>query len=581
MKRSSISAKSSALKAALYIRVSTHWQIDKDSLPVQREELINYSHYVLGITEYEVFEDAGYSGKNTDRPAYQQMMSRLRSGEFSHLVVWKIDRISRNLLDFAGMYAELKKLGITFVSKNEQFDTSNAMGEAMLKIILVFAELERNMTSERVTAVMLSRAKDGKWNGGKIPFGYDYDPDSKTFSINEAEARTVRLLYDLYDQSHSLIAVARRLNDMHILPRSGINWNPTTVSMILKSPFYIGQYRYNVAETDTTGKSCKRIGVHSESEWINVPDHHPAIIEADRQRSVIASLEHNRRSNKDAAKTYMRKHTHIFAGLLFCGCCGRQMQSTIDRPRADGYRPSIYLCSGKRRSDACTNKYISDLTVAPFVLNYIANIIKAQASFGKSTSIDTFEKKLLRGETFSCISHIGRDGLQEMYDMLRSGNLSGAVFSAPRQSDPDRADLPSEREILTTERAKKERALNRLQSLYLYSDEAFSERDFIIEKKTIQDAIETIDKRIAEIDKAAPMSFSLSDEDFMRKASVFILTDKLKDQRYVNFRSLLRTVEPATLKLFTNSVLQKVVVENGRITCIRFRNGLEHEFLYK
>ena len=83
------------------------------------------------------------------------MMKMIRSGLFSHVLVWKLDRISRNLLDFAAMYEELKRLNVTFVSKNEQFDTSTAMGEAMLKIILVFAELERKMTSERVTATML------------------------------------------------------------------------------------------------------------------------------------------------------------------------------------------------------------------------------------------------------------------------------------------------------------------------------------------------------------------------------------------------------------------------------------------
>lgn len=132
-------------------------QIDKDSLPLQKNDLINYAKYALNISEYEIFEDAGYSAKNTDRPRYQQMMARLRTGEFSHLIVWKIDRISRNLLDFAAMYDELKRLGVVFVSKNEQFDTSTAIGEAMLKIILIFAELERKMTSERVTAVMLSR----------------------------------------------------------------------------------------------------------------------------------------------------------------------------------------------------------------------------------------------------------------------------------------------------------------------------------------------------------------------------------------------------------------------------------------
>lgn len=139
-------------KVAIYIRVSTSFQVDKDSLPMQRSDLVSYAKLILDTENYEIFEDAGYSGKNTDRPAYQEMMSRVRNGEFTHILVWKIDRISRNLLDFANMYQELKDLNVTFVSKSEQFQTNTAMGEAMLKIILVFAELERNMTSERVTA---------------------------------------------------------------------------------------------------------------------------------------------------------------------------------------------------------------------------------------------------------------------------------------------------------------------------------------------------------------------------------------------------------------------------------------------
>lgn len=92
-----ISEKLAAKKAAIYIRVSTHWQIDKDSLKVQRRELTAYVEMLLGITDYVIFEDPGYSAKNTDRPDYQAMMDRIRTGEFTHLVVWKIDRISRNL----------------------------------------------------------------------------------------------------------------------------------------------------------------------------------------------------------------------------------------------------------------------------------------------------------------------------------------------------------------------------------------------------------------------------------------------------------------------------------------------------
>ena len=152
-------------RVAIYVRVSTLHQVDKDSLPMQKQDLLAYAKLMLGTEDCVIFEDAGYSGKNTDRPKFQEMMSQIRAGGFTHLLVWKIDRISRNLLDFATMYNELKDLGVIFVSKNEQFDTSTAMGEAMLKIILVFAELERKTTSERVSAIMTFTKRNAPWFG--------------------------------------------------------------------------------------------------------------------------------------------------------------------------------------------------------------------------------------------------------------------------------------------------------------------------------------------------------------------------------------------------------------------------------
>ena len=200
-------------RVAIYVRVSTLYQVDKDSLPMQKQDLLSYAKLILNTEDCVIFEDAGYSGKNTDRPKFQEMMSQIRTGTFTHLLVWKIDRISRNLLDFASMYAELKELGVTFVSKSEQFDTSTAMGEAMLKIILVFAELERNMTSERVTATMISRAHNRLWNGGRIPYGYNYDPQTREFSFNETEMPLVIMIHDMYEQQRSLVRVARELNE--------------------------------------------------------------------------------------------------------------------------------------------------------------------------------------------------------------------------------------------------------------------------------------------------------------------------------------------------------------------------------
>ena len=562
-------------KVAIYIRVSTQHQVGRVSLPVQREELINYSKYALNIDSYEIFEDAGYSAKNTDRPAYQQMITRVRSGEFSHILVWKIDRISRNLLDFASMYKELKELGVVFVSKNEQFDTSSAMGEAMLKIILVFAELERNMTSERVSAVMVSRANSGKWNGGKIPFGYHYDKTAKEFSIIESEAQIIRSIYDLYETNRSLTKVAKLLNERNILPRSGKAWNPTTVRTMLVNPFYAGIYRYNRHDENNP----KRFALKPESEWIIIEDHHPAIIDKARQDRIISVLQGKQRGQYGTYSTYQRKNIHIFAGMLQCGCCGSNMASTIDRPRNDGWRPSVYICTRRRRFNDCQNKYVSDVTLGPFVLNYIANMIRASKSFGKTTSIDTLQKKLLRGEIFADVDHIGSDGLQELYNHLRSGYGFAEYAPKPVAASESMAAI-DEKNVLLAEKRRLERALSRLKTLFLYGEDAMSEKDYIIEQRKLLDSLEEATARLEELEVSSAAT-SLSDDEFMAKASYFIMAQQLQDRRYVDYEKFIRKIDPQIVKDFLNSIIQNFCIKDGRIVSILFKNGIQHQFFYK
>ena len=563
------------LKAAIYIRVSTQYQVDRASLPVQREELINYAKYALDITDCVVFEDAGYSAKNTDRPDYQRMMARVRTGEFSHLLVWKIDRISRNLLDFAAMYAELKKLGIVFVSKNEQFDTSSAMGEAMLKIILVFAELERNMTSERVSAVMLSRANDGIWNGGKVPFGYAYDKDSKQFSIIEDEAQVVLHIYDLYESVKSLTTVAKSLNEKGVRSRTGKPWNPTTVRTMLTNPFYAGTYRYNYRD-----ESSKSFTVKDKDEWVLVLDHHPAIVTPERQEIIAVMLQSKQRGWAGAGMTYQRKNIHIFAGLLKCGCCGYTMIASPDRERSDGWRPSVYKCSRQRRFGDCDNKYVSDVTLGPFALNFIANLIRASNSFGKSTSIETLEKKLLRGDMFSQVDHIERPGLKELYTHLRSG-FDPLAFETRTVDAAESGAALQERDLLLSEKRRLERALNRLKSLFLYGEEAMAEKDYLVERKQLMDALEEKDARLEELEAEVASSITMSDEEFMAKASYFILSQQLQDKRFVDYEKFIRKIDPQIVKDFLNSVVTNFCIKNGLTASILFKNGLEVQFSYK
>ncbi len=563
------------LKAAIYIRVSTQYQVDRASLPVQREELINYAKYALDITDCVVFEDAGYSAKNTDRPDYQRMMARVRTGEFSHLLVWKIDRISRNLLDFAAMYAELKKLGVVFVSKNEQFDTSSAMGEAMLKIILVFAELERNMTSERVSAVMLSRANDGIWNGGKVPFGYAYDKDSKQFSIIEDEAQVVLHIYDLYESVKSLTTVAKSLNEKGVRSRTGKPWNPTTVRTMLTNPFYAGTYRYNYRD-----ESSKSFTVKDKDEWVLVLDHHPAIVTPERQEIIAVMLQSKQRGWAGAGMTYQRKNIHIFAGLLKCGCCGYTMIASPDRERSDGWRPSVYKCSRQRRFGDCDNKYVSDVTLGPFALNFIANLIRASNSFGKSTSIETLEKKLLRGDMFSQVDHIERPGLEELYTHLRSG-FDPLAFETRTVDAAESGAALQERDLLLSEKRRLERALNRLKSLFLYGEEAMAEKDYLVERKQLMDALEEKDARLEELEAEVASSITMSDEEFIAKASYFILSQQLQDKRFVDYEKFIRKIDPQIVKDFLNSVVTNFCIKNGLTTSILFKNGVEVRFSYK
>lgn len=560
-------------RAAIYVRVSTQYQVDRASLPVQRSELVNYAKYALDIPDFVIFEDAGYSAKNTDRPDYQQMMARIRTGEFSHLLVWKIDRISRNLLDFAAMYSELKRLGVVFVSKNEQFDTSSAMGEAMLKIILVFAELERNMTAERVSAVFLSRANDGIWNGGKVPFGYAYDKQTKTFSILEDEAKTVRLIYALYESSKSLVTVSKALNERGIKTRNGSEWSPTTVHTMLSNPFYSGTYRYNYRnESDPHHHVPKK-----KEDWILVKNHHPAIVSPEHQAAVELIL-----ASKSYGKnqTYQRKNIHAFAGLLTCGYCGSTMAATIDRARADGWRPSVYICSRRRMSNDCQNKYVSDVTLGPFVLNFFANLIKASNSFGKSTSIETLEKKLLRGDALSIVDHIERPGLEELYNHLRSG-FDEKPFDSLAVNAAEASSDVQERDLLLADKRRLERALKRLNAIYLYGDEEIPGKDFILDRKSITDSLQQIDDRLKELDAAAVFDVSLSDDEFMEKASQFILTQQLLDKRSVNYEKFIRKIDPRIVKDFLNETVSNFCIKDGLTTSVLFKNGIELRFCYK
>ena len=550
---------------AIYTRVSTTHQIDKDSLPHQKNELINYSKYVLNTDDYTVFEDAGYSGKNTDRPQYQQMIERVHQGEFSHLIVWKIDRISRNLKDFTELYDDLKDCKVTFISKNEQFDTSSAMGEAMLKIILVFAELERKLTAERVFSIMLSRAEKGLWNGASVPLGYVWSKELKFPTIDPTEAATVSEIFNLYELLQSTVRVSNKLNTDHYKTKRNGTWVAKTVHGILTNPFYIGTYRYNVKTGGTRRWKDKK-------EWIVRDDNHPAIISKDQYYRVQQILENNKTWTSDYQRSLM--HTHIFSKLIHCDNCGKHLRAGLDRKRSDGYQPSRYYCA---TTDDLTTKrvcknYISDIALVPFILTYLGNFINLNNRITPKHSLRDIESILLRGYPLKDIQSIDKKCLNELK----------AIFTASEEFD-----FKEHNNVLTksfnekkidVELSKQKKALNRLEDLYLYSEESMSKKTYLLKYSTINSKIEELEAQLKKIPAA---THHIDNKTFIETASQFILKDILINNLNTNWRDILTFIETETIRDFVCYTIDSINVKNNLIQSISFKNGIVHTFTYK
>ena len=567
-------------KVAIYVRVSTLHQVDRESLPMQKQDLVAYAKLMLGTDDVVIFEDAGYSGKNTDRPKSQEMMSQMRAGIFTHLLVWKIDRISRNLLDFSIMYKELKELGVTFISKTEQFDTGTAMGEAMLKIILVFAELERNMTSERVSHTMISMAQSGRWNGGRVPFGYSYrtegdKKETQIFEIVESEASLVREIFDLYEQERSLVREAKILNSKNATSRYGHEWSPVTVHLVLQNIFYIGDYRYNALHEGDRQRP------KPESEWIIVKDHHPAIISREQFDRVQAILKANKRYRKDMAPDSSKEHIHIFGGLLFCGNCGKPLNNSISGKKTDGWRYSNYPCPTRRRSvNKCTGKSTSDPVVGEFLFNYILNMLNAQKNFTEIKTPAQLQDHLLFGDTFHNVVSIDADGLNSFFNLLHSGDINGAIYGKDINVKKYKiANIDPELIRLRKEKKRLERALDRLLNTYLMSEHPISENEFIRKRMELEALLSDVNDKLG-IAQSEEVQMALTDSEFLAKASQFIIGQKLSDRQYINYKRLAQSVDPNMLKNFVISIIDNIVIYNGKVKTIVFRNGLAVTFEY-
>lgn len=541
-------------KVAIYVRVSTHHQVDKDSLPLQKKDLINYSEYILNTTEYEIFEDAGYSAKNTDRPGFQKMMTKIRNKEFTHVLVWKIDRISRNLLDFCDMYNELKRCKVTFVSKNEQFDTSSAMGEAMLKIILVFAELERKLTGERVKAVMLERANKGLFNGGTIALGYKLENQLPVIDSNES--KTIELIFNQYLKTESTSDLVRLLNANNIKTKRGGSWTTKTVADIIRNPFYKGCYRYNYRES-------ARGDIKDKKEWIYKEDNHPAIISKDLWQKCNDIMDKNALRSNSMHRSDVTPH--VFSGLLECAECGSPLYGKLDKANKSGFKPSLYVCRGRYAHEGCNQKTISDKILGNFILNFLRSFYKATTMLNKS--FKEFNDILLSSSS----KLIEIENIEEIYNKLNNvetNKYNPNIYSSDK-------DNSYELDLLYKEKNKYIRALERLEDLYLFDDEGMSEKDYILKKNKIKSKIDDVDVKL----KAYSEKGEKINNEFIMQVQLFKFTNLLKSDD--DYTTILNEIGREILKDFFKCIFEKILIKDKNVEKIIFKNGIEFKFIYK
>jgi len=350
---------------AIYARQS----IDKkDSISVDTQ--IEFcKREVADGEDYEVFQDRGFSGKNTARPGFMRLMGKVEKKQITKIIVYKLDRISRSITDFAGIMEQLEENKVAFVSANEKFDTSTPAGRAMLYIVMIFAQLERETIAERIRDNYYARGKTGVWVGGVAPLGFDNmkvrrDGKLAATIVPNDELEKVKEVYDLYANTNaSLAGVARVMRE-----RDGKMWNNIKVARILSNPAYVkadadifafyNRHKCIIVNdiSEFTGQyGCNLYGKRDANtrKYLLTDKHvlsigfHEGVVES----SVWLSCARKLAGNKQIKNEGKGKHTWL-SGLMKCGYCGYTMNVKPYTLR-DGSVKKHLTCSGRHNTGMC------------------------------------------------------------------------------------------------------------------------------------------------------------------------------------------------------------------------------------
>lgn len=375
-----------------------------------------------------VYEDEGFSGGNLERPQFKKMMKDSHKQKFAAIVVYRLDRISRNIGDFAKLIEDLGDRDIDFISIKEQFDTSSPMGRAMMYIASVFSQLERETIAERIRDNMHELAKTGRWLGGMTPTGYASEgvttvsPDGKSRKAYKLtpipeELNLVKTIFQVFMETGSQCKVDEYLLERQIKTKRGNSFTRYAIRGILDNPVYMiadeDAYNYLVANNvelyadksafdgvhgimaynRTLQKTGKSNQINPMDEWIVSVGKHPGLIPGAQWVAVQEKLALNK------AKSYRKPRSNValLSGLLICGKCGDYMRpKATQRKTAEGDTIFTYMCSTKERScsKVCDMKNANGNTLDAKVVS----VIKEMGQRSNSLSTQLMQtKQVLRG----------------------------------------------------------------------------------------------------------------------------------------------------------------------------------------
>lgn len=314
-----------------------------------------------------IYEDEGYSGKNTARPMFRKMTEDIK--KLDYVVCYRLDRLSRSVSDFSALVEMMNRNKTGFICIKEEFDTSKPMGKAMMYIASVFSQLERETIGERVRDNMLMLAKTGRWLGGNTPLGYSSVREAYTcggrtkyacFLKSNGELETVERIFKAFEKSESLSRTTDIVNDMKLKTKNGLDFTNQAVKDILSNPVYCRADKkafeyFENRNIKVYGEICKRGLIsynknNDENVIIAVGKHLP-IISGERWIKIQEML----RTDAAFERRGLLRGAALASGAIICGLCGEKMYAV----KRSGGRGFDYICRRKRRKEGCLCKNLN------------------------------------------------------------------------------------------------------------------------------------------------------------------------------------------------------------------------------